>query len=87
MTNLHDLRLAISSKLVLAEYNVSNACAAPLLMVGHLGEAVRQRTLADHVGIEGPSLVRLLDQLCAAGLAHRNDDPGDRHAPPPDLAP
>ncbi|PCE30772.1 MarR family winged helix-turn-helix transcriptional regulator [Burkholderia ubonensis] len=93
MTNLHDLRLAVSSMLVLSArkwrrtsddvltaYNVSEACAAPLLIVGRLGEAVRQRTLADHVGIEGPSLVRLLDQLCAAGLARRDDDPGDRRA-------
>lgn len=93
MTNLHDLRLAVSSMLVLSArkwrrtsdgvlnaYGVSEACAAPLLMVGRLGEAVRQGTLAEHVGIEGPSLVRLLDQLCAAGLARRDEDPGDRRA-------
>jgi MarR family transcriptional regulator for hemolysin len=32
------------------------------------------------VGIEGPSLVRLLDQLCAAGLMRRDEDPDDRRA-------
>jgi MarR family transcriptional regulator, transcriptional regulator for hemolysin len=32
------------------------------------------------VGIEGPSLVRLLDQLCAAGLVRRDEDPDDRRA-------
>ncbi|WP_186141856.1 MarR family winged helix-turn-helix transcriptional regulator, partial [Burkholderia gladioli] len=45
-----------------------------------LGESVRQGTLSEHVGIEGPSLVRLLDQLCAAGLARRDEDPHDRRA-------
>ncbi|WP_420954789.1 MarR family winged helix-turn-helix transcriptional regulator [Burkholderia gladioli] len=93
MSNLHALRLAVSSTLVtaarkwrrtsdslLTAYNVSEACATPLLIVGRLGEAVRQVTLAEHVGIEGPSLVRLLDQLCAAGLARRDEDPADRRA-------
>jgi MarR family transcriptional regulator for hemolysin len=93
MPNLHSLRLAVSSTLVLAArkwrrtsdsvlsaYNVSEACAAPLLTAGRLGEAVRQVTLADRVGIEGPSLVRLLDQLCAAGLVRRDEDPEDRRA-------
>ncbi|ALK33626.1 MarR family winged helix-turn-helix transcriptional regulator [Burkholderia plantarii] len=93
MTNLHDLRLAVSSTLtiaarkwrrtsdsVLTAYNVSEACATPLLIAGRLGEAVRQVTLAEYVGIEGPSLVRLLDQLCAAGLARRDEDPADRRA-------
>lgn len=93
MSNLHTLRLAVSSTLVvaarkwrrtshgvLAAYNVSEACAAPLLTAGRLGEAVRQVTLAEHVGIEGPSLVRLLDQLCTAGLVRRDEDPDDRRA-------
>ncbi|MFP6560067.1 MarR family winged helix-turn-helix transcriptional regulator [Paraburkholderia sp. B3] len=93
MSNLHTLRLAVSSTLVvaarkwrrtshgaLAAYNVSEACATPLLTAGRLGEAVRQVTLAEHVGIEGPSLVRLLDQLCAAGLVRRDEDPDDRRA-------
>ncbi|KUY89530.1 MULTISPECIES: MarR family winged helix-turn-helix transcriptional regulator [unclassified Burkholderia] len=93
MTNLHDLRLAVSSLLVLTArkwrrtsdtvltaYNVSEACATPLLIAGRLGEGVRQGTLAEHVGIEGPSLVRLLDQLCATGLARRDEDPHDRRA-------
>ncbi|WP_322011874.1 MarR family winged helix-turn-helix transcriptional regulator [Paraburkholderia sp. J12] len=93
MSNLHTLRLAVSSTLVVAArkwrrtsdsvlstYNVSEACSTPLLIAGRLGEAVRQVTLAEHVGIEGPSLVRLLDQLCAAGLVRRDEDPDDRRA-------
>ena len=93
MSNLDKLRRTVSSTLVvaarkwrrtshgvLAAFNVSEACATPLLTAGRLGSAVRQVTLADHVGIEGPSLVRLLDQLCAAGLMRRDEDPEDRRA-------
>ena len=93
MSSIHGLRLLVSSTLVLAArkwrrtshdilsaYNVSEACATPLLTANRLGEAVRQGTLAENVGIEGPSLVRLLDQLCAAGLMRREDDPADRRA-------
>lgn len=93
MSNLHILRRTVSSELVLsarkwrrvsdgvlAAYNVSEACAVPLIVAGRLGTAVRQVELAEQVGIEGPSLVRLLDQLCAAGLMRREADPDDRRA-------
>jgi len=93
MTNLDALRRKVSSTLVIAArkwrrtshgvlsaFNVSEACATPLLTASRLGEAVRQVTLADYIGIEGPSLVRLLDQLCAAGLMRRDEDPADRRA-------
>jgi MarR family transcriptional regulator for hemolysin len=93
MTDLNALRLSVSSSLaptarkwrrkcneVLAAHNVSEACAAPLLSANRQGEAVRQVALAELVGIEGPSLVRLLDQLCAAGLVRRDEDPDDRRA-------
>ncbi|GAB4069019.1 MarR family transcriptional regulator [Ancylobacter sonchi] len=59
---------------------ISEACAAPLLWAGRLGGGVRQVTLAAYVGIEGPSLVRLLDQLAASDLIERRDDPTDRRA-------
>jgi MarR family transcriptional regulator, transcriptional regulator for hemolysin len=93
MTNLHALRRKVSSTLVIAArkwrrtshgvlstFNVSEACATPLLTASRLGSAVRQVTLAEYIGIEGPSLVRLLDQLCAAGLMRRDEDPEDRRA-------
>jgi MarR family transcriptional regulator for hemolysin len=41
---------------------------------------VRQVVLAEMMRIEGPSLVRLLDQLCAANLVRREEDPDDRRA-------
>ncbi|MET3786575.1 DNA-binding MarR family transcriptional regulator [Methylobacterium radiotolerans] len=43
-------------------------------------EEPRQNVLAEAVGIEGPSLVRLIDQLAAAGLVVRREDPSDRRA-------
>ena len=52
----------------------------PLLLIGRLGDGVRQGQLAQAVGIEGPSLVRLLDQLSLAGLIERTEDPADRRA-------
>lgn len=64
----------------LAAHGLSEARAAPLVWLGRLGGGVRQVTLAQHIGIEGPSLVRLLDQLEAAGLVERRDDPEDRRA-------
>lgn len=64
----------------LEKLGISEACAAPLLWASRLGGGVRQVTLAAYVGIEGPSLVRLLDQLVAAELVVRRDDPTDRRA-------
>ncbi|MBY5887097.1 MarR family winged helix-turn-helix transcriptional regulator [Rhizobium ruizarguesonis] len=66
--------------LALSSHGISEACAAPLLWIGRLGGGVRQVVLASHVGIEGPSLVRLLDQLETLGLVIRKDDPADRRA-------
>ncbi len=66
--------------LALSSHGISEACAAPLLWIGRLGGGVRQVALANQVGIEGPSLVRLLDQLEALELVVRKDDPIDRRA-------
>ncbi|KAB7782758.1 MarR family winged helix-turn-helix transcriptional regulator [Methylorubrum populi] len=61
-------------------HGVSEAKALPLVLIGRLGGEPRQNALAEAVGIEGPSLVRLLDQLEAAGLVTRKEDPTDRRA-------
>ena len=63
-----------------SEHGVSEAASAPLIWIGRLGENVRQTALADAVGIEGASLVRLLDELQASGLITREQDPTDRRA-------
>ena len=92
-TNIDLLRLQVTGALLQAgrhwrtasqhavdKYGVSAACATPLLVIGRLGEGVRQVVLADYMGIEGPSLVRLLDQLGTAGLVRREEDAQDRRA-------
>ena len=63
-----------------SEHGVSEAASAPLIWIGRLGENVRQTALADAVGIEGASLVRLLDELQGSGLITREQDQTDRRA-------
>ena len=62
------------------DLGISEAAVSPMLWAGRLGGGVRQVVLAEYVGIEGPSLVRLIDQLEASGLMTRRDDPTDRRA-------
>lgn len=64
----------------LAAHGLSDAKALPVLHIARLGEGVRQGALAEEMGIEGPSLVQLLDQLCAAGLVERRPHPQDGRA-------
>ena len=64
----------------LSDHGLSYATAIPLLVLSHQGEGVRQGVLADELGIEGPSLVRLIDLLQAEGLVERREDPTDRRA-------
>jgi MarR family transcriptional regulator for hemolysin len=52
----------------------------PLYTLGRLGDGVRQKDLAHALLIEGPSLVRLLDDLEAHGLIERREDATDRRA-------
>jgi MarR family transcriptional regulator for hemolysin len=60
---------------------LSHATAAPLTQLLQVPpEGCRQGELAVALGIEQPSLVRLLDQLCAAGFAERHEDLQDRRA-------
>jgi MarR family transcriptional regulator for hemolysin len=63
-----------------AQHGVSEAASAPLIWIERLGENVRQNALADAIGIEGASLVRLLDELQASELITRVPDPSDRRA-------
>ncbi|KAB0531744.1 MarR family winged helix-turn-helix transcriptional regulator [Xanthomonas cissicola] len=63
-----------------SEFDLSSACTGPLLMVGRSGGGIRQVALAQQLGMEGPSLVRLLDKLAAQGLLRREADSSDRRA-------
>jgi MarR family transcriptional regulator for hemolysin len=52
----------------------------PLLYLYRATTPLRQKDLAALIGIEGPSLVRLLDTLVSAGLVLRAEDTEDRRA-------
>lgn len=64
----------------LAENGLSQATALPLLVLSRLGDDLRQGTIADELGLEGPSLVRIVEMLVAEGLVTRREDPTDRRA-------
>jgi MarR family transcriptional regulator for hemolysin len=64
----------------LGSYGISAACTMPLLLIGRAGGGIRQVTLAQQLGMEGPSLVRLLDKLSASDLVRRECDASDRRA-------
>ena len=59
---------------------LTDATWRPLLHLHLLGDGVRQKDLAASVGIEGPSLVRLIDTLVSKGLVQRSEDGSDRRA-------
>src|ERR1700753_2081693 len=64
----------------LSAHGLSEAMSTPLLILSRRGKCVRQGVLANEMGIEGPSLVRLIDLLQAEGLVERREDPTDRRA-------
>jgi len=70
-------------KILDAEFRSSGLTDAtwrPLLHLHILGEDIRQKDLAASLGIEGPSLVRLIDSLITKGLIERSEDGRDRRA-------
>jgi MarR family transcriptional regulator, transcriptional regulator for hemolysin len=64
----------------LDDCGLSHATAMPLVMLSRLGDNLRQGVLADHLGFEGPSLVRIVDLLVEEGLVTRAQDAIDRRA-------
>jgi MarR family transcriptional regulator for hemolysin len=64
----------------LSAHGLSEAMATPLLILSRRGKCARQGVLASATGLEGPSLVRLIDLLEAEGLVERREDPTDRRA-------
>ena len=63
----------------LSPFGISSALAWPLLVIQKQG-GMRQRELAEILEIEGPTLVRSLDQLEAMGMVERRTDTGDCRA-------
>ncbi|MFG1220860.1 MarR family winged helix-turn-helix transcriptional regulator [Xanthobacter wiegelii] len=64
----------------LAEAGLSDATWVPLVHLHESGDGITQKELAALVGIDGSSLVRLLDILCRQGLVERRVDAADARA-------
>ncbi len=62
----------------LAADGLTDATWAPLLHLRAWGDGVTQKQLAESVGLDGSSLVRLLDILQGHGWIERRADPDDR---------
>ncbi|WP_213990258.1 MarR family winged helix-turn-helix transcriptional regulator [Sodalis sp. dw_96] len=65
---------------VVAPLGLSTAMAWPLVLIGRHPEGIRPGGLSEELGIEGPSLVRSLNQLVDAELVLRQEDPVDKRA-------
>ena len=72
------MRQAVDSEMRLI--GLTEATWRPLMYVRSLGDGVRQKELATAMSVEGPSLVRLLDNLERRGLIERREDESDRRA-------
>jgi MarR family transcriptional regulator for hemolysin len=65
---------------VAAQFGLSHATAWAVVVIHRAPEGARPGAVAEALEIEPSSLVRLIDQLIAAGLVLREDDPADRRA-------
>jgi MarR family transcriptional regulator for hemolysin len=72
---------------VAADYGLSQATGLPVLIIGRLGNGVRPGVLAEALGLEPSSLVRVVDHLIESGLLARHEDPQDRRAKILELTP
>jgi MarR family transcriptional regulator, transcriptional regulator for hemolysin len=70
---------SVADKMV-ANYGLSQATAWPVVMIGRLGDGVRPGAVADALGLDPSSLVRVIDHLIDAGLITRNECASDRRA-------
>lgn len=71
-------RRALDAHLVAS--GLSDATWVPLVHLHELGDGVTQKQLAARVGLDGSSLVRLLDILSRQGLLERRTDTADARA-------
>lgn len=62
----------------IAALGLTDATWTPLIHLQMAGDGISQTELAALVGIEGSSLVRVIDILVARGLVERRADPSDR---------
>ncbi len=64
----------------LQSHGLSQTMVMPLIVLNRANGPVRQGLIADEIGVEGPSLVRVIDALERDGLISRVSDPVDRRA-------
>ena len=64
----------------LASLHLTDATWRPLIHLHLVDQPIRQKDLAARLGLDGSSVVRLLDILAADGLLERTDDAADRRA-------
>lgn len=71
-------RRAVNRKL--EPYGLTEATWLPLLRLARAPQPMHQKALAASLSLDGSSVVRLLDELQAAGLIERREDGADRRA-------
>ncbi|HEY0296825.1 MAG TPA: MarR family transcriptional regulator [Bordetella sp.] len=64
----------------LQPYGLTEATWLPLIRLVRSPEPMRQKDLAASLGLDGSSVVRILDALESAGLVERRAEAGDRRA-------
>lgn len=62
----------------LADLSLSHSMAIAVMVLGRMGDGAPQGALADQLGVEGPSVVPLVDRMERAGLAERRADASDK---------
>lgn len=70
---------SIANKIA-ANYGLTQATAWPAIMISRLGNHIRPGALADALGLDPSSLVRIVDQLVQMNIVARVEDPEDRRA-------
>ena len=73
MTQVSRAYKAVCDRLA-SRFGLTQAIAWPIVAISRLGDGVRPGVIAEAVGIEPSSVVRLVDQLVAAGLIERREE-------------
>lgn len=71
-------RLRMVSDQVYAEFGLSQATGRVLMQLARMGGEVQQTELVNALDLNGPGVVRLIDNLESQGLAIRRVSPHDR---------
>ena len=69
-----------SADKVATQYGLSEATAWPAVMINQMGDSIRPGEVADALGLDPSSIVRVIDRLIAAELLTREEDANDRRA-------